>query len=248
MIDPGAIDSDRYCRINLRVLVPGAGLCRLAWDIAYLGTLHGTASHTFSDKYPGFSCQGNEFSHFMLLGSYFMLNRYASVSHHHRINYQSILRTTEVNSHVIYPYIHSFSNIRNSEGLLRAISLPDVSPASLPDGSNFSLVAGKHTYHKNARVDSDVPHRRLRGYLRTRRVRRRRAPGRTLGRHRHLLFHRHGKFLPPPHPLRIFIDTLQAKNIVNYLRIIHRKLAPGGVWINLGTIRSIMVYVGNIDR
>jgi N2227-like protein len=27
----------------------------------------------------------------------------------------------------------------------------------------------------------------------------------------------------------------QAKNIVNYLRIIHRILAPGGVWINLGT-------------
>ena len=26
----------------------------------------------------------------------------------------------------------------------------------------------------------------------------------------------------------------QAKNIVNYLRIIHRILAPGGVWINLG--------------
>ena len=27
---------------------------------------------------------------------------------------------------------------------------------------------------------------------------------------------------------------MQAKNIVNYLRIIHRILAPGGVWINLG--------------
>ena len=52
-----------------------------------------------------------------------------------------------MNSHVIYPYIHSFSNIRNSEGLLRAISLPDVSPASLPDGSNFSLVAGRPTHH-----------------------------------------------------------------------------------------------------
>jgi carnosine N-methyltransferase len=27
---------------------------------------------------------------------------------------------------------------------------------------------------------------------------------------------------------------LQAKNIINYLRIIHRILAPGGVWINVG--------------
>jgi len=31
-----------------------------------------------------------------------------------------------------------------------------------------------------------------------------------------------------------FIDT--AKNIVNYLRILHRILAPGGVWINLGPL------------
>jgi carnosine N-methyltransferase len=30
--------------------------------------------------------------------------------------------------------------------------------------------------------------------------------------------------------------TLQAKNIVNYLRVIHRILAPGGVWINLGPL------------
>jgi len=31
-----------------------------------------------------------------------------------------------------------------------------------------------------------------------------------------------------------FIDT--AKNIVNYLRIIHKILAPGGVWINIGPL------------
>lgn len=31
-----------------------------------------------------------------------------------------------------------------------------------------------------------------------------------------------------------FIDT--AKNVVNYLRIIHRVLAPGGIWINLGPL------------
>ncbi|CAK5271691.1 unnamed protein product [Mycena citricolor] len=31
-----------------------------------------------------------------------------------------------------------------------------------------------------------------------------------------------------------FIDT--AKNVVNYLRIIHKILAPGGVWINLGPL------------
>jgi len=31
-----------------------------------------------------------------------------------------------------------------------------------------------------------------------------------------------------------FIDT--AKNVVNYLRIFHKILAPGGVWINLGPL------------
>lgn len=30
------------------------------------------------------------------------------------------------------------------------------------------------------------------------------------------------------------MTLLQAKNIINYLRIIHRILAPGGVWINIG--------------
>jgi carnosine N-methyltransferase len=46
-------------RSNLRILVPGAGLGRLAYDIAKLG----------------FTCQGNEFSHYMLLSSYFILNK-----------------------------------------------------------------------------------------------------------------------------------------------------------------------------
>jgi hypothetical protein len=32
------------------------------------------------------------------------------------------------------------------------------------------------------------------------------------------------------------IVSFQAKNIVNYLRIIHRILAPGGIWINLGPL------------
>ena len=31
-------------------------------------------------------------------------------------------------------------------------------------------------------------------------------------------------------------ESPQAKNIINYLKIIHRKLAPGGVWINLGPL------------
>ena len=34
----------------------------------------------------------------------------------------------------------------------------------------------------------------------------------------------------------LFDRRWQAKNIVNYLRIIHKILAPGGIWINLGPL------------
>lgn len=49
---------DKYTRSNINVLVPGAGLGRLAFEIAS----------------NGFSCQGNEFNMFMLIVSYFVLN------------------------------------------------------------------------------------------------------------------------------------------------------------------------------
>ena len=44
---------------GLRVLVPGAGLGRLAFEIAL----------------QGFSCQGNELSFYMLFTAHFILNR-----------------------------------------------------------------------------------------------------------------------------------------------------------------------------
>ena len=46
-------------RSNVKILVPGAGLGRLAYDIARRG----------------FECQGNEFSLYMLFGSNYVLNR-----------------------------------------------------------------------------------------------------------------------------------------------------------------------------
>lgn len=49
---------DKFDRLNVNVLVPGAGLGRLAFEIATLG----------------FACQGNEFNLFMLIVSYYVLN------------------------------------------------------------------------------------------------------------------------------------------------------------------------------
>lgn len=48
----------KFDRSNINVLVPGAGLGRLAFEIAS----------------KGFSCQGNEFNLFMLIVSFFVLN------------------------------------------------------------------------------------------------------------------------------------------------------------------------------
>ncbi|KAG6331016.1 hypothetical protein ID866_8071 [Astraeus odoratus] len=155
-------------RRTLRVLVPGAGLGRLAYDVAKLG----------------FACQANEFSHYMLLASFLILNK-----------------THAVGEHTVYPYIHSFSNVPRREALLRSVKIPDVLPSDLPPGSNFSLVAGDFEEIYGAEhTDENEPQAGKWDAIMT----------------------------------CFFIDT--AKNIVNYLRILHRILAPGGVWINLGPL------------
>ncbi|KAI0033301.1 N2227-domain-containing protein [Vararia minispora EC-137] len=156
-------------RHNFRVLVPGAGLGRLAYDVAKLG----------------FSCQGNEFSHYMLLSSFFILNR-----------------TQEAYEHTIYPYVHSFSNVPNKQAMLRPIKFPDVRPSDLPPNANFSLVAGdfEEIYGTDEEKDPGDP---------------------SAGQFDAIL-------------TCFFIDT--AKNIVNYLRVIHKILVPGGVWINIGPL------------
>ncbi|PWZ03802.1 N2227-domain-containing protein [Testicularia cyperi] len=97
-------------RGEIRILVPGAGLGRLAFDFAA----------------KGFSCQGNEFSFHMLLTSHHILNK-----------------TTAPLQHTIYPFVHSSSNWREAGDMLRAISIPDVLPSTLPHTCEFSMVAGE---------------------------------------------------------------------------------------------------------
>ncbi|KAK9767014.1 hypothetical protein K7432_003489 [Basidiobolus ranarum] len=96
-------------RGKLRVLVPGAGLGRLAYDICK----------------KGFSCQGNEFSFYMLLAANFILNR-----------------TTETEQFEIYPFVHSQSNAIKEEHILQKVLIPDVLPSGLPSTCDFSMVAG----------------------------------------------------------------------------------------------------------
>lgn len=62
-----------------------------------------------------------------------------------------------VNQHTIYPYVHSFSNLPNNAAMLRPITIPDIMPSSLPQGSNFSLVAGDFEEIYGTESDNDDP-------------------------------------------------------------------------------------------
>lgn len=97
-------------RGRIQILVPGAGLGRLAFEYAA----------------QGYSCQGNEFSFYMLLASHYILNK-----------------SSRIAQHTIYPFVHSSSNWRSAQDMLRPIRIPDVLPSSLPQTSEFSMVAGE---------------------------------------------------------------------------------------------------------
>ena len=94
---------------SIRILVPGCGLARLAFELAQ----------------EGYTCQGNEFSMFMLLASNFILNSDVSVG-----------------QYTIFPWIHSFSNCWNIKDQILPITIPDVDPGGLPKIKNFSMTAG----------------------------------------------------------------------------------------------------------
>ena len=96
-------------RSKVSVLVPGAGLGRLMFEIAKAG----------------FSCQGNEFSLYMLFASNFILNR-----------------CNESDCITIYPWVHQFCNVLSDGDPIRPVKIPDVNPHDLPQGSNFSMAAG----------------------------------------------------------------------------------------------------------
>ncbi|KAI8999426.1 N2227-like protein-domain-containing protein [Gaertneriomyces semiglobifer] len=99
-------------RGSLKVLVPGAGLGRLAYEIVKRG----------------FSCQGNEFSFYMLLGSHFILNR-----------------ASQPNQYIIHPWVHSFTNHTSARSLLRPVTVPDTVASNIPPTADFSMVAGDFT-------------------------------------------------------------------------------------------------------
>ncbi|XP_075219457.1 carnosine N-methyltransferase isoform X2 [Lycorma delicatula] len=101
---------DKCVPHQINVLVPGAGLGRLAFEVARLG----------------YSCQGNEFSLYMLFASNFLLNRCSGTS-----------------VFTIHPWVHHFCNNLNIEAQSYSIDFPDVDPLELRGKKqSFSMTAG----------------------------------------------------------------------------------------------------------
>ncbi len=86
-------EDDVERRRDARVLVPGAGLGRLAFDIAQMG----------------FESEGNEFSLFMLFASNFVLNKCKSVNCHKVYpwihQFTNNMRTDDMVRHITFPEI-----------------------------------------------------------------------------------------------------------------------------------------------
>lgn len=133
-------------------------------------------------------------------------------------------RTTRPEEHQLFPYLHSFSNhLTTGAHLLRSARIPDVVPADILEGraGGFSLVAGDFEeiygpahwfdHPEGPRADGDGADAD--------------SDDEDSGN-----INQRGRWGAVV--TCFFIDT--ARNVLNYLRIIHGLLADGGVWINLG--------------
>jgi hypothetical protein len=105
--------------------------------------------------------------------------------------------------------------------------VPDVAPASLPPGSDFSLVAGACAppQAESGRADEAAAGDFEEVYN---------APEHEGAWDAVLTCFFIDTVRAAPTRCTQGLNRAQAKNVVNYLRIIHKLLAPGGVWINLG--------------
>lgn len=100
---------DKFNYQNIEVLVPGAGLGRLMLEIALMG----------------FSCQGNEFSLYMLFASNYILNM-----------------CDKTYGETIYPWVHQTSNVVSNDDQLREVKIPDINPQLVSSNLQFSMAAG----------------------------------------------------------------------------------------------------------
>ena len=107
-------------RSGTKVLVPGAGLGRLAWEIAR----------------EGFDCEGNEFSLYMLFTRCVLLN-----TQFFDVKYCSnfiLNKCQSINCFGIHPYVHAMCNNVRREDQLVSVAFPDTDPNLLPEQARYS--------------------------------------------------------------------------------------------------------------
>lgn len=111
-------------RSTIKIFVPGCGLGRLPHELIE----------------EGYSVQGNEFSFFMLLTSFFILNTCKKVG----LKNDRRENILQVDEHTIYPYIFDKSNSWTYEDQTRGISFPDklLSNENSVRRNSFSMCAG----------------------------------------------------------------------------------------------------------
>jgi hypothetical protein len=128
-------------RVGVKVLIPGSGLGRLVWECAAMG----------------FHATGNEFSYYMLLCSFLILNCCKSP-----------------NIFTLHPWAHEAKNLLDPEDQLRSVTIPDVNPTELPEQGDLSMAAGDwmdifsdlpqeyiHGAHQRKMAQSDARVKRL---------------------------------------------------------------------------------------
>lgn len=111
-------------RSGQKVLVPGCGLGRLAWEISELGNVYFLICFLWAElmqESTGYDTTANELSYFMTLAFRFLLSP----------------MTKFADEHSVRPYAHWFSHQRTTDSVFRPIAFPDVVPRL---SSTFHLI------------------------------------------------------------------------------------------------------------
>lgn len=120
-------DTSSNAHLLCKVLVPGAGLARLAFDIARAG----------------YATTGNEFSFFMLFASSWVLNQYRYPTSPSSLCVLTTFHSCpSINAARLCPYVHQVCNVVSASDMFRTVTVPDVCPSDFGDelmARNFSM-------------------------------------------------------------------------------------------------------------
>lgn len=108
-------------RDSFRVLVPGAGSGRLAWELVSKGYCVEGCEESFIE---------------LLIGNFIMNNTTATLNNENNIN-------DSITKFKLYPYVHEHRNMRCKDSVTRSVEVPDVNPKDVPSSADFTMRAGR---------------------------------------------------------------------------------------------------------